>query len=184
MRRFVRGLAIAVVVCLLPTPAVGENTRVVDTSSNTRVLDTSSSIRLFDTSSNTRVVDTGSRADTLHLTAGFSAAMFSGGISSLLLSRRGGQVRPGAVAATAFGSALAAGLAKEAADMMGFGEASGRDLLITAAGGVIGTFLVTTSAASTTEEKSGRAMAGASTGAGLVFSIPVQIDLYNRIFRD
>ena len=184
MMKSVLSMSLIVTMGIWPGTVAASDTRVVDSGNppqdrTTRVVDSDRHAH----DSNIRPPSAGAPPETLHVTAGFSVAMFSGGIASLILSGRDPGVRATGVAATAFGSALTAGVAKEIADMAGFGTPSVRDVILTAAGGAVGTLLVTAGAWVSADRHSVRTTAAASTATGIAFSVPVQLDLLSRIFH-
>ncbi len=171
MSVFPRALPLLLAICVTATTAAAAGPIVEDSERITG-------------DSNTRLADSAAPPETLHVAAGFSVAMFSGGVSALLLADSDRRVRRTAVASISFGSAVVAGAAKEIADAAGFGTPSIRDIFITAAGGAIGTLLVTGAAGLPVDSDSGTAIGSASMATGAVFSIPVQLDLISRILDD
>lgn len=129
----------------------------------------------------------------LHIAAGVGTAMVAGGAAALALrpwNNCGGayfcEMRPtweGAfgVAAISTGASLAVGGAKELADMLGFGTPSFIDVTWTVLGGLTGAVASSYFLATYGHDSNARTVATGSAAAGLVFAIPVQRGLLDRL---
>lgn len=129
----------------------------------------------------------------LHIAAGVGTAIFAGGATALVL--RPWDTCDGAyfcesrptwggafgVTAVATGASLVAGGAKEVADMLGLGTPSLADMTWTVVGGVTAAVAVSYFVANFAHDSNATTVATGTAASGLVFTIPVQRRLLDRL---
>ena len=117
----------------------------------------------------------------LHLLAGISAGLVGGGIAALTTRPWQHPRHTATVLVWSTAGATGAGIAKEIADLFGFGQPSVSDAVITAAGGFAVAGLVAGFAANAPTDAAGTAISAGAVASGLLVSIPVVSELLRRL---
>ncbi len=121
------------------------------------------------------------KAARLHLLAGISAGLVGGGIAALAARPWESPRHTATVLVWSTAGATGAGIAKEIADLFGFGQPSVSDVIVTGVGGFAVAGLVAGFTANAPTDAAGTAISAGAIAGGVLVSIPVVRELARRI---
>ena len=131
---------------------------------------------------NSQQTDSAARqAARLHLLAGISAGLIGGGIAALAVRPWNRPERSATVMIWSTAGATGAGVAKEIADLFGFGQPSVSDAVITGAGGFAVAGLLAGVTAAKRSDTAGTVISATAIAGGALVSVPVVRELVRRL---